>query len=105
MGTRTFSTACPRNCYSTCTLNVQVAGGRIRRCPGPDGRRLLFSVGDLALGQVVTITYVAEVAAGAPTGPSTSVATARADPDLVPDEEIFSPRFRQLFAATERRST
>ena len=24
-----------------------------------------------------------------------------ADPDLVPDEDMFSPRFRQFFAATE----
>jgi anaerobic selenocysteine-containing dehydrogenase len=26
-----FTTACPRNCYSTCTLNVRVEDGRVRR--------------------------------------------------------------------------
>jgi len=26
-----YTTACPRNCYSTCTLTVEVDGGRIRR--------------------------------------------------------------------------
>jgi anaerobic selenocysteine-containing dehydrogenase len=39
MGTRTFSTACPRNCYSTCTLNVEVADGRIRRIEPHPGNR------------------------------------------------------------------
>jgi anaerobic selenocysteine-containing dehydrogenase len=28
---RTFSTACPRNCYSTCGMRVTVAEGRLRR--------------------------------------------------------------------------
>lgn len=32
-----FTTACPRNCYSTCTMRVEVEGGRIRRIePHPD---------------------------------------------------------------------
>ena len=39
MGTRTFSTACPRNCYSTCTLHVEVADGRIRRIEPHPGNR------------------------------------------------------------------
>ena len=39
MGSRTFTTACPRNCYSTCTLNVQVADGRIRRIEPHSGNR------------------------------------------------------------------
>jgi anaerobic selenocysteine-containing dehydrogenase len=35
----TYTTACPRNCYSTCTLRVQVEGGRIRRIePHTDNR-------------------------------------------------------------------
>ncbi len=35
----TFTTACPRNCYSTCGLLVQVENGRIRRIePHPDNR-------------------------------------------------------------------
>ena len=35
----TYTTACPRNCYSTCTLRVQVEGGRIRRIePHEDNR-------------------------------------------------------------------
>ena len=29
--TRTFTTACPRNCYSTCGLRVTVEDGRVRR--------------------------------------------------------------------------
>ena len=28
---RTFTTACPRNCYSTCGMRVSVEGGRLRR--------------------------------------------------------------------------
>jgi anaerobic selenocysteine-containing dehydrogenase len=28
---RTFTTACPRNCYSTCGMRVTVEGGRLRR--------------------------------------------------------------------------
>ena len=39
MGTGIFTTACPRNCYSTCTLNVQVADGRIRRIEPHPGNR------------------------------------------------------------------
>jgi anaerobic selenocysteine-containing dehydrogenase len=30
-GSRTFTTACPRNCYSTCGLRVTVEDGRLRR--------------------------------------------------------------------------
>jgi anaerobic selenocysteine-containing dehydrogenase len=30
----TFTTACPRNCYSTCALAVQVEDGRLRRIDG-----------------------------------------------------------------------
>jgi anaerobic selenocysteine-containing dehydrogenase len=26
-----FTTACPRNCYSTCSMRVQVEDGRLRR--------------------------------------------------------------------------
>ena len=34
-----FTTACPRNCYSTCTLKVQVEDGRLRRIePHPQNR-------------------------------------------------------------------
>ena len=34
-----FTTACPRNCYSTCSLEVEVEQGRIRRIePHPDNR-------------------------------------------------------------------
>src|SRR5512145_408958 len=34
-----FTTACPRNCYSTCTLRVEVEDGRLRRIlPHPDNR-------------------------------------------------------------------
>ncbi len=29
--TRTITTACPRNCYSTCSMRVVVEGGRLRR--------------------------------------------------------------------------
>jgi anaerobic selenocysteine-containing dehydrogenase len=28
---KVYTTACPRNCYSTCTMKVQVEGGRLRR--------------------------------------------------------------------------
>jgi anaerobic selenocysteine-containing dehydrogenase len=28
---KVFTTACPRNCYSTCAMKVEVEGGRIRR--------------------------------------------------------------------------
>ncbi|NIR46518.1 MAG: DMSO reductase, partial [Gemmatimonadetes bacterium] len=32
-------TACPRNCYSTCSMRVQVENGRIRRIePHPENR-------------------------------------------------------------------
>jgi anaerobic selenocysteine-containing dehydrogenase len=32
-----FTTACPRNCYSTCSLRVEVENGRLRRVePHPD---------------------------------------------------------------------
>jgi len=31
MAARTFVTACPRNCYSTCGLQVTVEEGRLRR--------------------------------------------------------------------------
>jgi len=30
-GMPAFTTACPRNCYSTCAMTVQVEGGRLRR--------------------------------------------------------------------------
>ncbi len=30
-GRRIYTTACPRNCYSTCSLRVEVEGGRLRR--------------------------------------------------------------------------
>ena len=34
-----YTTACPRNCYSTCSMRVEVEGGRIRRIePHPDNR-------------------------------------------------------------------
>ena len=34
-----FTTACPRNCYSTCGLRVDVEDGRVRRIePNPDNR-------------------------------------------------------------------
>lgn len=34
-----FTTACPRNCYSTCGLRVEVEDGRVRRIePNPDNR-------------------------------------------------------------------
>ncbi|MBE0591719.1 MAG: molybdopterin-dependent oxidoreductase [Gemmatimonadales bacterium] len=34
-----FTTACPRNCYSTCSMRVHVEDGRIRRIePHPDNR-------------------------------------------------------------------
>ncbi len=34
-----FTTACPRNCYSTCGLRVEVEDGRVRRVePNPDNR-------------------------------------------------------------------
>jgi anaerobic selenocysteine-containing dehydrogenase len=32
-------TACPRNCYSTCTLRVEVEGGRLRRVLPHEGNR------------------------------------------------------------------
>ncbi|MGD2071779.1 MAG: molybdopterin-dependent oxidoreductase, partial [Gemmatimonadota bacterium] len=35
----TFVTACPRNCYSTCTMTVEVEDGRLRRVlPHPANR-------------------------------------------------------------------
>lgn len=34
-----FTTACPRNCYSTCTMRVEVKDGRIRRIEPHDGNR------------------------------------------------------------------
>jgi len=34
-----FTTACPRNCYSTCAMRVHVEGGKLRRIePHPDNR-------------------------------------------------------------------
>jgi anaerobic selenocysteine-containing dehydrogenase len=34
-----FTTACPRNCYSTCSMKVHVENGRLRRIePHPDDR-------------------------------------------------------------------
>ncbi|HSG48710.1 MAG TPA: molybdopterin-dependent oxidoreductase, partial [Longimicrobiales bacterium] len=34
-----FTTACPRNCYSTCSLKVEVQDGRVRRIEAhPDNR-------------------------------------------------------------------
>jgi anaerobic selenocysteine-containing dehydrogenase len=34
-----YTTACPRNCYSTCTMRVQVEDGRLRRIePHPDNK-------------------------------------------------------------------
>lgn len=33
------TTACPRNCYSTCTLRVEVQDGRVRRIEGHPGNR------------------------------------------------------------------
>lgn len=36
---RTFSTACPRNCYSTCGMRVTVADGRLRRIEPHPGNR------------------------------------------------------------------
>jgi len=35
----TFTTACPRNCYSTCALKVEVEDGRIRRIEPHEGNR------------------------------------------------------------------
>ncbi|UCC25637.1 MAG: molybdopterin-dependent oxidoreductase [Gemmatimonadales bacterium] len=34
-----YTTACPRNCYSTCTLRVEVQDGRVRRIEGHRGNR------------------------------------------------------------------
>jgi anaerobic selenocysteine-containing dehydrogenase len=34
-----FTTACPRNCYSTCALKVEVEDGRIRRIEPHEGNR------------------------------------------------------------------
>jgi anaerobic selenocysteine-containing dehydrogenase len=36
---RTFITACPRNCYSTCGMRVTVEGGRLRRIEPHAGNR------------------------------------------------------------------
>lgn len=35
----TYLTACPRNCYSTCTMKVQVENGRLRRIEAHPGNR------------------------------------------------------------------
>lgn len=35
----TYVTACPRNCYSTCTMKVQVENGRLRRIEAHPGNR------------------------------------------------------------------
>lgn len=35
----TYTTACPRNCYSTCTMKVQVENGRLRRIEAHPGNR------------------------------------------------------------------
>ena len=37
--TRTITTACPRNCYSTCGLRVTVEDGRLRRIEAHSGNR------------------------------------------------------------------
>lgn len=34
-----LTTACPRNCYSTCTMTVEVEGGRLRRVLPHEGNR------------------------------------------------------------------
>ena len=34
-----FTTACPRNCYSTCAMKVEVENGRIRRIEPHEGNR------------------------------------------------------------------
>ena len=34
-----YTTSCPRNCYSTCTMRVQVEDGRIRRIEPHSGNR------------------------------------------------------------------
>ena len=36
---RTFTTACPRNCYSTCGMRVTVEGGRLRRVEAHPGNQ------------------------------------------------------------------
>ena len=72
-------------------------GSTIAPAIGQDGRRLFFSLGDLSIRESVTITYVAEVAAGAPLGASTSVATARADPDLVSADAVVVVMIRDPF--------
>lgn len=38
-GTRVFTTVCPRNCYSTCTMTVEVEDGRLRRVRPHGGNR------------------------------------------------------------------
>ena len=36
---RTFTTACPRNCYSTCGMRVTVEGGRLRQVEAHPGNQ------------------------------------------------------------------
>ncbi|MEW6071476.1 MAG: molybdopterin-dependent oxidoreductase [Planctomycetota bacterium] len=52
-----FSTACPRNCYSTCTMRVEVEGGRLRRIEA-DPANLATSPGVCLKG----LSYVERVA-------------------------------------------
>ena len=67
----------------------------------PDGRTMLFTVGNLAVGQRAAITYVVEVAAGAPLGPAANIATATgnggvtsnsAKAEILVKEDLFSSR-------------
>ena len=37
-----FTTVCPRNCYSTCTMKVHVEDGRLRRIEPHEGNRATF---------------------------------------------------------------
>jgi anaerobic selenocysteine-containing dehydrogenase len=66
-----LTTACPRNCYSTCSLSVEVEDGRIRRIePHP---------GNLATGQGVCIKGLAYVERAA--SPDRLTAPLRRRPD------------------------
>ncbi|PKN13136.1 MAG: hypothetical protein CVU69_03825 [Deltaproteobacteria bacterium HGW-Deltaproteobacteria-4] len=66
-----------------------------------DGRSMLFTVGTLAAGQSMTITYVVEVAVAAPLGPAVNIATATgsggitsniAKFEIVVKEDLFSSK-------------
>jgi uncharacterized repeat protein (TIGR01451 family) len=86
---------------------VLAGGAAIEPRITADGRGLDFDLGDLPMLETVNITYVVEVAAGAPTGPATSVARASAEPDLRSGEAavvamVRDPFFREAAFITGR---